>query len=127
MTTPGKPADQDRLAGEIRQTRADLGDTVEALAAKTDVTGRAKQAVSETAAQGRQRLAEATTKTAELAGSAKQRVVEAGHDPTTRRVLPPAAIVAAAVAGATFIVVRRRRAAARRVSTGPAAWLRRFR
>jgi hypothetical protein len=128
MTSSKKPADQEQLAGEIRQTRTELGDTVEALAAKTDVTGRAKQAVSDTAAQAQRRLSEAGTKTAQMAGSAKQHLVEAQHDPTTRRrALPAAAIAAAAVLGTTIIVVRRRRAAARRVSGGRSAWLRRFR
>ncbi|GIE28533.1 hypothetical protein Ait01nite_015780 [Actinoplanes italicus] len=127
MTSNSTPAGQERLTSEIRQTRADLGATVEALAAKTDVKTRAKQAVSDTAAQARDRVSAATTSTARLAGSTKERLAEAGRRPTTRRALPPAAIALAAAVGATIVVVRRRRAAARRVSSGPAAWLRRFR
>jgi hypothetical protein len=37
----------DDVRAEIEQTRAELGDTVEALVAKTDVKGQAKQAVSD--------------------------------------------------------------------------------
>jgi hypothetical protein len=43
------PTDPAELRAEIAQTRADLGDTVEALAAKTDVSGRARQAASDAA------------------------------------------------------------------------------
>lgn len=46
--------DVDELRNEIRQTRAELGETVQALAAKADVKARAK----ETAEQTKQRLLE---------------------------------------------------------------------
>jgi Protein of unknown function (DUF3618) len=45
--TETPPSDPQALRAEIDQTRADLGETVEALAAKTDVKARAKQAASE--------------------------------------------------------------------------------
>ena len=37
----------EQVQAEIERTRAELGDTVEALVAKTDVKGQAKQAVTE--------------------------------------------------------------------------------
>ena len=45
--TETPPSDPQALRAEIDQTRADLGETVEALAAKTDVKARAKHAASE--------------------------------------------------------------------------------
>jgi hypothetical protein len=46
MTTP-TPTDPQELRAEIRRTRAELGQTIEALAAKTDVKARAKDAVAD--------------------------------------------------------------------------------
>ena len=41
------PTDPDSLRADIAQTRAELGDTVEALAAKVDVKARAKDKATE--------------------------------------------------------------------------------
>jgi ABC-type transporter Mla subunit MlaD len=46
MTSP-TPTDPDALRAEIVQTRTDLGNTVEALAAKMDVKARTKDAVTD--------------------------------------------------------------------------------
>jgi len=48
MTTP-TPTDPQELRAEIRRTRAELGQTIEALAAKTDVKARAKGAAADAA------------------------------------------------------------------------------
>jgi hypothetical protein len=125
MTSPDTPAESQQLHTEIQQTRAALGDTVEALAAKTDVKTRAKRLVTNKAGQARQRFAAATATTSQAAGDAKTRLTEASRNPAVRRALPPAAI--AAVLGTAFIVIQRRRAAARRARSSPAAWLRRLR
>jgi ElaB/YqjD/DUF883 family membrane-anchored ribosome-binding protein len=56
MSTKKKPAEDaavEELRSDIAETRAELGDTVEALAAKTDVKERAKETVRETAAAAR--------------------------------------------------------------------------
>jgi hypothetical protein len=45
-TSHQQPADPAQLRAEIERTRRDLGDTVAALAGKTDVKARAKQKVS---------------------------------------------------------------------------------
>jgi hypothetical protein len=109
MTSVSRPTDRERLVGEIERTRADLGGTVEALAAKTDVTTRAKQAAGDTAVQARKRIAAAGESTARFAGSTKERLAEASRRPAVRRSLPPAAIATVLAVGAAIVVVRRRR------------------
>ena len=44
-TTPAPKPSVEELRAEIKQTRADLGETVQALAAKADVKARAKEQV----------------------------------------------------------------------------------
>ncbi|BCY10073.1 DUF3618 domain-containing protein [Actinoplanes sp. L3-i22] len=121
MTPNDVPAEPEQLRDEIQQTRADLGDTVEALAAKTDVTGRAKHALAEKTDQARDRLSTAAGSAAETAkaaaetakaaaGSAKAQIAEARTNPAVRRKLPPVALAAgAATAVAVLAVIARRR------------------
>lgn len=45
---PGPDAGIDEIQADIEHTRAELGETIEMLSAKADVTGRAKQKVAET-------------------------------------------------------------------------------
>jgi len=49
------PTDPQELRAEIQRTRAELGQTIEALAAKTDVKARAKGAVADAADSARAR------------------------------------------------------------------------
>ena len=60
--TPGTqpPADPDALRAEIAETRADLGDSVDALAAKANLRARAKAGVAERRARARQAAARTT-------------------------------------------------------------------
>lgn len=51
---PAEEATVAELRSDIAETRAELGDTVEALAAKADVKERAKETVRETAAVARE-------------------------------------------------------------------------
>jgi len=60
-------ADVEKLRAEIRQTRAELGETVQALAAKADVKARAKAEVEQTKQRIRVQAAEATEKVREAA------------------------------------------------------------
>lgn len=63
VTTNGK-VDTEALRAEIRQTRAELGETVQALAAKADVKARVRQSVAHTterARENRLQLAAAAT------------------------------------------------------------------
>jgi hypothetical protein len=79
------------LRAEIQQTRADLGATVQALAAKADVKARMKESAAHTAAQVRQ-----------SAGHAVERA-------RTRPVPWLAAAGAATVAVAAYLIIRWRR------------------
>ena len=53
---PEQPTDPDQLRGEIAEAREELGETVEALVAKADVKGRAKDKVYEQKARARAKL-----------------------------------------------------------------------
>ncbi|GID92787.1 DUF3618 domain-containing protein [Amorphoplanes digitatis] len=57
----GRP-DVTALREEIRQTRADLGETVQALAAKADVKARAREQVAQTKQRARVRVHDASVK-----------------------------------------------------------------
>jgi hypothetical protein len=72
-STPPK-ANVDQLRAEIKQTRADLGETVQALAAKADVKARAKDQVEQTKQKVRAQAVETTEKVREAALSATDRV-----------------------------------------------------
>jgi cobalamin biosynthesis protein CobT len=57
---PEQPTDPDQLRGEIAEAREELGETVEALAAKADVKGRAQDKTYEQKARARAKLNEVT-------------------------------------------------------------------
>jgi len=69
----GNP-DVDALREEIKQTRADLGETVQALAAKADVKARAKDELEQTKVRVKENVADATAKTKEAVATAADRV-----------------------------------------------------
>lgn len=68
---PGQdvPDDPDTLVEDINRTRAELGDTVEALVAKVDVKARAQQRAAEVSTQAKGKL---QAMKQELAGRASQ-------------------------------------------------------
>ena len=68
---PGGPGQDDpaALVDDINRTRAELGDTVEALVAKVDVKAQAKQRVAEASTQAKEKL---QTVKQGLAGQASQ-------------------------------------------------------
>ncbi len=68
---PGAPGQDDpaALVDDINRTRAELGDTVEALVAKVDVKAQAKQRVAEASTQAKEKL---QTMKQGLAGQASQ-------------------------------------------------------
>src|SRR5688572_14990463 len=102
-------ADLGEIRADIVRTRAELGDSVEALAAKADVKTRARErvtAVKDRAAQGAQ------TAKAQAAVAARQ-----VGTTVRRRPKPVAAGLAGIVAAvAAVVVLRRRRAANARVT-----------
>ena len=81
-------AESGRLRQEIAETRSELGDTVEALAAKADVKARAQEKVAEVKAEARDRVAA-------LRDTARQRPA-------------PLVVTGAAVATVGVLVLRRR-------------------
>jgi hypothetical protein len=116
MSTADTPADPQQLRAEIERTRADLGETVQELAAKADVKARAKQAVGDTTDRARQKLAGVKDQAAQAAGTAaerasavKQQLADSDLPAPMRRPVPLAAIAAAVAAVVTLIVVARRR------------------
>ena len=77
MTGPASgDAEVAALRQEIAQTRADLGETVEALAARTDVKARAQEKVDETKA----RFAEMVTEAKDKARVRAQQVAATGQE-----------------------------------------------
>jgi cobalamin biosynthesis Mg chelatase CobN len=74
--------DVDALKAEIKQTRAELGETVQALAAKADVMGRAKEQVEQTKQRVKAQAADATGKVREAALQATDRVRHAAAQAT---------------------------------------------
>jgi CHASE3 domain sensor protein len=98
---PEKKPDVAALRAEIKQTRADLGETVQALAAKADVKARAKEQVEHAKDRVRAQAAEATGRVRDVALQA------AG----TERRVPVALLVAgaAAIVGVIFLIRGSRR------------------
>jgi cobalamin biosynthesis Mg chelatase CobN len=74
--------DVDALRAEIKQTRAELGETVQALAAKADVKARAKEQVEQTKQRVRAQAADATGKVRDAALLASERVRHAAAQAT---------------------------------------------
>jgi ElaB/YqjD/DUF883 family membrane-anchored ribosome-binding protein len=94
-------SDPAQLQREIEQTREEIGETVESLAAKTDVKGRAQARVAE----GKERLAQRKD---DVVGKAKAATPEsasagAGQAVTAVRSKPVPAAGAAAFAGGLLI------------------------
>ena len=118
MDSSGTPTDPHELRTEIEQTRAGLGDTVEALTAKADVKARAKQATGDVVDQAKQKLTAAKNQTVQAAGTVKDtltstaRSVSSGDLSTTvRRPVPLAALggIAVLLIGLVVYLLRRRR------------------
>ncbi|TDC81228.1 DUF3618 domain-containing protein [Micromonospora sp. KC606] len=59
MSTPAGSSDPDQIRRDIQHTRAELGDTVAALAAKTDVRTRLRAKITTAADELRQRVTQA--------------------------------------------------------------------
>jgi hypothetical protein len=112
------PPGVDDLRDEIAQTRADLGHTVEALAAKADVKARLQEGAAEAKAKAKVKAAEvgdklkdgardAATAGTALAGRAQDKAVQVRDD--ARRHPVPYGVIAAGLLGAVAAVVIWRR------------------
>jgi len=97
--------DPDALRADIERTRDELGDSVEALAAKADVKARAQQKLA--AAKGRARHA-----AQDVSVRAKATAQQAGGT-VRQRPGPTAGILAAVAAAVGAVVITRRRRAAK--------------
>lgn len=100
MSSTGDPL---QIRQDIEATREDLGETVEALAAKTDVTGQAKRKLKETKVQ-------VTEKAEGIAGRVKEATPEsattaAGHAAQGARHKPILLALAAFALG--YLIARR--------------------
>ena len=95
-TEEQRPDDQEALRTQIEQTRAELGETVEALSAKADVKGQVKDKVDERKSQLRDQQARAQVKFNEVSEQAKSNPA-------------PFAAAAGGVLALLMIVRRRRR------------------
>jgi transposase-like protein len=88
MTHDPEDRTPEDVRAEIAQTRAQLGDTVEALAAKTDVKGQAKRAVSDARATVSDRAGDAREavagKTNEALSAAQQATPDSAADAAHR-------------------------------------------
>ena len=97
------PMDAAALRAEIERTRTDLGNTVAALAAKTDVKARAKDAVADAADNVRRSVSSRTSSIrASVNGS---RLPVSAHQPLS---VAAGAMVGALVAALIYAVLRRR-------------------
>jgi len=84
-TTPAPKPTVEELRAEIKQTRAELGETVQALAAKADVKARAKDQVEVTKQKVKAQAVEAGEKVRVAAVAATDRVrAAAGQAPNPR-------------------------------------------
>jgi len=118
MSNADTPTDPQQLRAEIERTRTELGETVQELAAKTDVKGRAKQAIGDAAGRTQRKLSgvkdqagQAAAVVAGRASTAKQQLADSNLPAPMRRPLPLATIAASAIAAIVVVVVvaRRRR------------------
>lgn len=105
-------AQADELRREIARTRGQLGETIAALAAKTDVKARLQDSAQAARVRARERLHHAVGGASARAGQARERV--AGAVPGTVRTVPAGAGLAALAAGVVavvvvMVIVRRRR------------------
>ncbi|XVV10507.1 DUF3618 domain-containing protein [Actinoplanes sp. CA-131856] len=102
----------EELRAEIKQTRAELGETVQALAAKADVKARAKDQVEQTKQRVRAQALEATGRVRAKVRSAADRVQETDVSEVRAASPVPLQLVVAgvvAIVGVILIVRGRRR------------------
>jgi hypothetical protein len=76
MTGETEDRTPEQVQAEIEETRAELGDTVEALVAKTDVKGQAKQAITDAKATVADKAADVKQSVAGKKDEVKQTVTD---------------------------------------------------
>lgn len=101
MTDGNGTGDAEALRAEIRRTRQELGETVQALAARADVKSRLRETAAHSGQRVRQRVEQA-------AGGVAGPVRDAGHA-VQRQPVPWAVLVAGAAAVLVVVVLIRGR------------------
>jgi len=97
----------EELQENIEQTRAELGETVDALSAKLDVKGRTKQRLSHTKDQAGAKVHDTQVKAARLAAQAKDKATDQQGKPKPAVLGGAGAVAAVLVAGVVLLVWRR--------------------
>lgn len=122
MTTAEPEADDPQaIRADIERTRAELGESVEALAAKADVKSRAVAAAREAGTKAQQLVATGARIAQDRLHQSQARHAIGESGAMVRRGVAPAALAAAVAAAiGAAVLVRRRRARSRR----RAWWLR---
>jgi hypothetical protein len=77
---PAPPADPDQLRQDIERTREELGETVEALIAKTDVKARTRERIGEISERLRGKTAQAKEQATSRVGQARSQIVGKASD-----------------------------------------------
>lgn len=108
---PGPDAGIDDIQADIEHTRKELGETIGALSAKADVTGRAKQKAADTKDRITEKAYETKDLVVEKAHAAQSAARDAVTDSTgsVKPGVPIAALIAAAAILAISVAVWRRR------------------
>lgn len=112
---PGPDAGIDELQADIEITRHQLGETVAALSAKADVSGRAKQKVADTVADTKDAVAEKASEATHVVAEKAHIVQTTSHDAvidddgSVRQNAKIAALAAVGIAAVVGVVVWRRR------------------
>jgi hypothetical protein len=109
MSSQETPVDQQALRSDIAETRAELGETVAALSAKTDVRARASDAVGQVTDQAREKARAVGDQVKAGAASVRDSLAEVEVPAVVRRPLPVAVLVGAAVGVALVVFWWRRR------------------
>ncbi|GAA0512262.1 hypothetical protein Ade02nite_43950 [Paractinoplanes deccanensis] len=101
----------DELRAEIKATRAELGETVQALAAKADVKARAKDQVEQTKARAKDQVEQTKQRLLGKVRTTADRVNHTGEEVVRTSPVPLPLVVAGVVAivGVILIVRGRRR------------------
>jgi ElaB/YqjD/DUF883 family membrane-anchored ribosome-binding protein len=106
-TTASSPGSVDQAQAEVDRIRADLAATVDALVAKADVAGRAKESASYLTAESRQRVEAAGEQVQETYEAAREKLLSAADGRVTTRTIAIGVASAALVVAAVLIGRRR--------------------
>lgn len=102
------PGSVSAAQADVDRIRADLAATVDALVAKTDVAGRAKQSAAHLTAEGRQRVEAAGEQVQETYEAAREKLLGAADGRVTPRSIAIGVGSAVLVVAAALLVRRRR-------------------